>query len=367
MCRSKLGLKNYPFRNARIPLRPAAQKFPVLFPAKIPYFCEQPCRMNNKSQILKNAREVLQTEREGLIRLEESLDENFVKVVNLIAASKGRVILSGIGKSAIVGQKISATLNSTGTPSVFMHAADATHGDLGTIRNEDIVIIISKSGNTPEIKWLASLIKNLGNPLVAMTANPESYLASQAGYLLYTPVEKEAWHNLAPTTSTVAQMALGDALAIALLKEKNFTKDDFARYHPGGTLGKQLLLRVEHLLENKNKPLVAEDTPIQDVIVEITENRVGATAVADKNGKVTGIITDGDIRRMLQKHREIHNIKAGDIMSRNPKSTPLSTLAADALKKMKNHNISQLIVHDKNGEYVGIIHIHEILKEGIMP
>ncbi len=322
--------------------------------------------MKKNEDIIKHALEVIRTEKEGLAGLEKFIDEHFADVVNLIANSEGRLIISGIGKSAIVGQKMAATLNSTGTPSVFMHAADATHGDLGIIQEQDVVLIISKSGNTPEIKWLSYLIKELGNTLIGMTADRQSHLARMADYLLYTPVKKEAWYNLAPTTSTIVQMAMGDALAIALLKEKNFTRTDFAKYHPGGSLGKQLLLRVNHFLDNKTKPFVRPESSIKEVIVHITESRVGATAVLDENERVVGIITDGDVRRMLQKYDDLSGLKAMDIMSRHPKTIDLTALAVEALKKMKSHNISQLIILDEDGKYRGIVHMHEILKEGIV-
>jgi len=313
------------------------------------------------------ASEIVHTEIRSLELLAESFGPEFDRIVNLIFHSAGRLIVSGIGKSAHVAAKMVATLNSTGTQAIFMHAADATHGDLGIIGKDDIVLIVSKSGNTPEIRLLTSLVKNLGFPVIAMTANRNSYLARHADYLFYTPVEREADpYNLIPTTSTTVQMAAGDALAVSILQKRRFSESDFARFHPGGTIGKQLLLKVEDILNKEEAlPAVKPDAGIAEIIHEITDKRVGATAVMH-NGQLVGIITDGDIRRMLQKNPRIDTIRARDIMSDTPKTVRRDTLASDALKKMKSYNINQLIVLDSNGRYAGIIHMHDILKEGII-
>ncbi len=323
--------------------------------------------MKNPASGKEIARKVLKIEAEALNHIASVIDDNFEKIVDLIFHSRGRLIVTGIGKSANIAMKTVATLNSTGTPAIFMHAADATHGDLGIIGREDIVLIISKSGNTPEIKLLTSLIKSLGYPVIGMTANKESYLAQHADFLLHTPIEKEADpYDLVPTTSTTVQMAVGDALAICILHKRQFTPTDFAKFHPGGSLGKQLLLKVKNLLDKtSNPPAVSEDAPVAEVIHEITAKRVGATAVIE-NGKVTGIITDGDIRRMLQNRPQIDRIKARDIMSKNPKKIKDENLATEALKKMKQNNINQLIVEDQTNRYLGIIHLHDLLKEGII-
>ncbi len=322
--------------------------------------------MPHKSSIIRTAQESLRIEAEALMSLSQNPGKDFEKVVKLVLQNPGRLVISGIGKSANVAVKIVATLNSTGTPAIFMHAADATHGDLGMIRENDLVMILSKSGNTPEIKLLATLVKDLDVPLIAMTANPQSTLARLADYLLLTPVQKEADpFNLVPTVSTTLQMALGDALAISILKERSFSDRDFAKNHPGGTIGKQLLMKVKDLVDTNLKPKVTPNTPLKEIISEITAKRVGATAVLENN-RLAGIITDGDIRRMLQKTDSIGGITAGDIMTRNPKTVHDNILAAEALKIMKKNNINQLIVINENGEYNGIIHLHEILKEGIL-
>jgi len=318
-------------------------------------------------KILGTGRRVLEDEARAMQRLAAELDDSFVEAVRLILSMDGRLIISGIGKSANVAQKIVATMNSTGTPAVFMHAADAIHGDLGILQpGKDLVMILSKSGQTSEVTRLARLVKEMAFPLIAMTANAKSELARLADVVLRLPVEKEACpYNLAPTTSTTLQMALGDALAIAILEQRHFTPADFARFHPGGSLGKRLHLKVGELLRGKEIPRVDPDTPIKDVIMEITAKRVGGTAVME-NGRLAGIITDGDIRRMLQNHNDISSVKARDIMSARPKTTTTATLAYDALQTMKKHNINQLIVLDENGQYAGIVHLHEILKEGIL-
>ena len=309
--------------------------------------------------------QVIDTEANSILGLKELLTDNFTKVVELILNSKGNVIISGIGKSANIAQKIVATLNSTGTTAVFMHAADAIHGDLGVIRDEDIVIIISKSGETPEIKVLTPLIKVRGNKLIAIVGNTNSFLAANADYILDTTVPHEACpNNLAPTASTTAQLVMGDALAMALLKCRGFSSQDFAKFHPGGALGKRLYLRVGDLCIKNAKPMVAEDDAMTKVILEITEKILGATAVM-RNDEFIGIITDGDLRRMLVKHPNIEEVKAKDIMTVNPKTIEKDDLVVNALELMRKKSITQLPVMD-NGKYVGMIHIHDIIKEGII-
>ncbi len=302
--------------------------------------------------------------------LAESLDDStdFVRCVEAVAASPGRLVLTGIGKSAIVAQKIVSTLNSTGTPALFLHAADAIHGDLGMIRPYDLVLCISKSGETPEIRVLVPLLKNFGNPLIAMTANRQSTLALQADYLLWTPVEQEADpNNLAPTASTTSQMALGDALAVALLAHKGFSPEDFGKFHPGGALGKQLYLRVRELCALHERPVVGPDTPLHDVILEISSKRLGATAVLDDAGHLLGIVTDGDLRRMLQRddHQNFASIRARDILSPAPKSIGPDALAVDALALLRQHSITQLLVLERN-EYLGMVHLHDLVREGLV-
>jgi len=317
------------------------------------------------SQIKKFAQESILMQAEAIKNLNNHIDGDFVNVVKLIINSNGRVIITGIGKSAIIAQKIVATMNSTGTPAVFMHAADAIHGDLGTIIKDDIVICISKSGNTPEIKVLVPLIKNFKNKLIALTSKPESYLAEHADFTLLVPVKKEACpNNLAPTTSTTAQLVMGDALAVTLLKIKGFSKHDFAKYHPGGALGKALYLRVSDITAENSKPEVHPEALMKDVIVEISNKMLGVTAVTDK-GKVLGIITDGDLRRMLSKHSNIQNLTAGDVMTKGPKTIENDAMAVDALEIIETHNISQLVAV-KKGEYKGIVHLHNLIKEGII-
>lgn len=303
-------------------------------------------------------------ESEAVSGLQQYIDHDFFETVKLIFLSKGRVVCTGIGKSAIIAQKITATLNSTGTPAVFMHAADAVHGDLGVIQKDDVVICISKSGNTPEIKVLAPLLRLAGNKLIAMVGDTSSYLAQQAHYILNTTVAREACpHNLAPTTSTTAQLAMGDALAVCLLENRGFSSKDFARYHPGGALGKRLYLKVGDVYKNNASPQVNPTDDLKKVIVEISGSRLGATAVVDK-GKLKGIITDGDLRRMLHRSDDMLATKAKDIMTSKPKSVSPDTMAADAFILMKSNNITQLVVTDK-GKYLGFIHLHDLLKEGI--
>ena len=315
--------------------------------------------------IIALAKEVLQVESKSISDLQKYLNEGFSSTVHVILKSKGRVVITGIGKSAIIAQKIVATLNSTGTPSIFMHAADAVHGDLGIIQKDDVVICISNSGNTPEIKLLAPLLKKSGHKLIAMTGNMKSDLAIQADFCLNTTVEKEACpNNLAPTSSTTAQLAMGDALAVCLLKLRNFSERDFAKYHPGGALGKKMYLKVSDLFIKNEKPVVAPDDDVAKVIIEISSKRLGATAVINK-GKLAGIITDGDVRRLLQKTLSLQNIKARDFMTINPKTVSKDTMAVDAFELMKAKNITQLVVADKS-KFLGFVHLHDLLREGII-
>ena len=321
--------------------------------------------MSSSKGILAIARKTIETEAASIENLASLLDEQFAEAVNCILESKGRVVISGIGKSAINASKIVATLNSTGTPAIFMHAADAIHGDLGTIQKNDVVICISKSGNTPEIKMLVPLIKLGNNKLIGMTGSPESYLAENADFTLNTFVEKEACpNNLAPTTSTTAQLVMGDALAICLLELRGFSSKDFAKYHPGGTLGKKLYLRVSDIAQNNMKPQVKLDTQVKDVIVEISEKMLGVTAVM-QDEEIKGIVTDGDIRRMLNKYENINGLTAQDIMTTNPKTVDCNVLAVKALKEMQSKGISQLLVVDGK-KYIGVVHLHNLIKEGIM-
>lgn len=321
--------------------------------------------MKQKEAIIQTAKQTISLESEAISNLANLIDDDFSKAVELIYNSKGRVIITGIGKSAIIANKIVATLNSTGTPAVFMHAADAIHGDLGLILKDDVVICISKSGNTPEIKVLVPLIKSANNKMIAITGNKDSFLGKNVDYVLNTFVEKEACpNNLAPTTSTTAQLVMGDALAVCLLELRGFSSKDFAKYHPGGALGKKLYLRVEDISSVNEKPKVAVDTNIKDVIVEITEKMLGVTAVVD-NGTLVGIITDGDLRRMLSKTDDFSNLTAKDIMSSSPKTIKAKAMAVDALEVMENHGISQLLVVEK-GNYAGVVHLHDLIKEGII-
>jgi arabinose-5-phosphate isomerase len=307
----------------------------------------------------------LTIEAQAISKMIEHIDDDFVAVVHEILQLKGRVIITGIGKSAIIAQKIVATMNSTGTPAIFMHAADAIHGDLGMLQADDLVIAISKSGNTPEIKVLAPLLKQSRNKLVALVGDTQSYLAKQADYILNTTVDKEACPlNLAPTTSTTAQLAMGDALAVCLLECRSFSDADFARYHPGGSLGKRLYLKVGDLAMHNEKPSVSPDAPVKQVILEITKNRLGAAAVLNQQ-KVVGIITDGDIRRMIETYDQVSHLAARDIMSTDPIKLEKDQLAVFALQLMRQNNITQLVVTEKN-EYFGIVHLHDLLKEGII-
>ncbi|PID68621.1 MAG: D-arabinose 5-phosphate isomerase [Flavobacteriales bacterium] len=317
-----------------------------------------------KKSILQLAKQTFTIESKAVANLVNYLDFNFENAVKTILKSEGRVIITGIGKSANIATKIVATLNSTGTPAIFMHAADAIHGDLGIVQQDDVVICISKSGNTPEIKVLIPLIKDAGNTIIAITGNTDSFLAHNANYILNTTVEEEACsNNLAPTTSTTAQLVMGDALAICLLEMKEFTSKDFAKYHPGGTLGKKLYLRVSDIIQKNNIPQVKDTDAITKVIVEISEKRLGATAVL-KNGRIIGIITDGDIRRMISNYNNFLDLTAADVMGKNPKTINTNEMAVAALDLMQENNITQLLVTE-NGQYVGVVHLHDLLKEGI--
>ena len=321
--------------------------------------------MKTKNEIKKIALRTIENELNAVRNLSNFINDDFVDVIELIYHSKGRTIITGIGKSANIGQKIASTMNSTGTPAIFMHAADAIHGDLGIIQQNDVLVCISKSGETPEIKVLVPLLKQRGSKLVAMVGNINSYLAAQADYILNTSVPKEACpNNLAPTSSTTAQLVMGDALAVALLEYRGFTPGDFAKLHPGGALGKQLYLRVSDLYIKNEKPEVSYTADIRTVIVEISSKMLGATAVI-RNDKLVGIITDGDLRRMLEKDQDISDFMAKDIMTPNPRTIEAETLVVDALNLMRKNNITQLPVID-NGWYVGVIHLHDILKEGIL-
>jgi arabinose-5-phosphate isomerase len=318
-----------------------------------------------KNAILETALQTVQLEAKSIADLATFLDASFEETIELLNNCKGRLVFSGIGKSALIAQKIVATLNSTGTPSLFMHAADAIHGDLGTVQKDDIVLIISKSGESPEIKALVPYIKNFGNKLIGIVGNTSSYLAAAADHILNTTVSAEACpNNLAPTSSTTAQLVMGDVIAVCLMQLKGFTSDDFGKYHPGGNLGKRLFLKVADLTSTDLKPTVEPHTPLKNVILEITKNRLGV-AVVINNGQIAGVITDGDLRRMLEKTVNIENITAAEIMSHSPQVIDYQTLAAEAIDKMKQHEISHLIV-TKEGHYYGILHIHELIKEGLI-
>lgn len=321
--------------------------------------------MKNNTQIKNIAIEAIALEAQSVQNLTNNINDDFVGVVHEILNLKGRVIVTGIGKSAIIAQKIVATLNSTGTPSIFLHAADAIHGDLGIVQPQDLIIALSKSGNTPEIKVLVPFLKQTQNKLVAIVGNTGSFLAQHADYILDTTVEREACpNNLAPTTSTTAQLAMGDALAVVLQECREFSDRDFAKYHPGGALGKQLYLKVSDLSDQNGKPEVSPEASVRQIIITITQFRLGATAVIDQ-GNILGIITDGDIRRMLETHDDLSHITAKDIMGKSPKLIDKNELAVNALHQMKDNNISQLLATE-NGKYAGIVHIQDLLKEGII-
>jgi len=322
--------------------------------------------LKSKKSIIQSAINTLELEAAAILLVAKNLNADFESVVSTILQCNGRVIVTGIGKSAIIAQKIVATFNSTGTPAIFMHAADAIHGDLGMIQANDVVICLSKSGNTPEIKVLVPLLKSAKNTLVAMVGEKNSFLGQQADLVLNTYVEKEACpHNLAPTTSTTAQLALGDALAVCLLEGRAFNEQDFAKYHPGGSLGKKLYLKAGDLALSNEKPYINPTASVKEVLIEISKNRLGAVAVIDEKNEILGIITDGDIRRMLENYTDIASLKAEDIMGRQPKSIQRESLAVDALDLIKRNNITQLLVLDKN-TYFGIIHLHDLLNEGIV-
>lgn len=321
--------------------------------------------MKKSNTILDIALQTIDIESKAIANLKNLINTDFENAVKFIFNSSGRVIVTGIGKSAIIAQKIVATMNSTGTPSIFMHAADAIHGDLGNIQKEDTVICISKSGNTPEIKVLVPLIQNYGNKLIAITGNPESFLGTQADFTLNCHIEKEACtNNLAPTTSTTAQLVIGDALAVCLLNLKDFSSNDFAKYHPGGALGKRLYLRVRDLVDKHELPRVTPSTKIKDVILEISNKRLGATAVIDKD-QIVGMITDGDLRRMLESEGDLGQLTAKDVMNSDPKTINANDMAIDALNQLENHGITQILVVDDKKKYMGIVHLHDLIKEGI--
>lgn len=317
-------------------------------------------------QLLQTVKSTIALQASSIANLNNLLNEDFVSIVELIAKNSGRLVVSGVGKSAIIAQKIVATLNSTGTPSLFMHAADAIHGDLGMIQKDDIVMLISKSGESPEIKLIIPLIKNFGNRLIGMGGNTESYLYTMSDYYINTTVSHEACpNNLAPTTSTTAQMVMGDALAICLMELRGFTGNDFAKYHPGGNLGKRLYLKVRDLYTINSKPTVSPNAELKEIIVEITQNRLGATAVTEA-GKLIGIITDGDVRRMLENPEKLNTIVAKELMHLHPKSILPEELAVNALEILRNNDISQLCVTDEFNNYLGMLHLHDIVKEGIV-
>jgi arabinose-5-phosphate isomerase len=321
--------------------------------------------LKTNQNILEIARKTIESESKSIAKLADLLTDDFLKAVEIIFNSKGRLVITGIGKSAIIAQKIVATMNSTGTPSLFLHASEAIHGDLGMVQPEDVVICISKSGNSPEIKVLVPILKHFGNSLIAITGNTTSFLAKGADFILDTTIENESCpNNLAPTNSTTAQLVMGDALAVCLMELSDFKAQDFAKYHPGGALGKKLLLRVGDMLDQSHKPKVTPETNIKKVIFEISEKRLGVTAVIENN-KVIGIITDGDIRRMLNNNDTFAHLTAIDIMTKNPKTIQLSSMVTDALNILEDFSITQLIVTDQE-QYKGILHLHDILKEGIV-
>ena len=321
--------------------------------------------MKSSIEIKKIAENVINIEYRSIQNLINSIDDDFVQAVKLISESKGRLIVAGVGKSANISSKLVATFNSTGQPSVFLHAADAIHGDLGNVQKNDIVICLSKSGNTEEIKLLTSNLKILGNKIISICGNPSSFLVKHSDININASVIEEACpHDLAPTSSTTAQLVLGDALAICLLEYRGFSKEDFARFHPGGILGKKLSMKVENIINNKI-PLVFENDELKDIIIEISENRLGATVVCNDKKDIVGMITDGDLRRCFENNNEFSNLKAKEIMTQSPKKIDSQSLVYDAFKIMKSHNITQLIVVE-NDSYKGIVHLHDIIKEGIV-
>ena len=322
--------------------------------------------MKTDNEIKLIGKQTITTERDAISVLEKRIGDDFVSVIKLLLNTKGRVIITGIGKSANIATKIVSTLNSTGTPAIFMHAADAIHGDLGIIQHHDVIICVSKSGNTPEIKVLIPLLKNTGNKIIALVGNTDSYLAHQADYILDCTVEREACpNNLAPTSSTTAQLVMGDAIAVTLVACRGFTSEDFAKYHPGGALGKRLYLRVSDLYIKNEKPWVEINSDIRSIIMEITSKRLGCAAVIENN-RIVGIITDGDLRRMLQKNQSFDQLTAKDIMSCSPKCINAHTHAVEALSLMRKHSITQLLVVNDDEEYIGVIHLHDLINEGIL-
>jgi arabinose-5-phosphate isomerase len=320
-----------------------------------------------KSATIRDAAlRTIKMEADAIRRLIDFLDQQFEKAIDCLSQCKGRIVISGIGKSAIIAQKIVATLNSTGSPAIFLHAADAIHGDLGIVQQEDVVVIISKSGESPEIKVLVPLIRNFGNCLISITGSMNSYLAKKSDFVLNTTVEQEACpNNLAPTTSTTAQLVMGDAIAVCLMEKRGFAMEDFAKLHPGGALGKKLYLRVSDLYTEHEKPEVKADQSLKEVIMEMTRKRLGVTGVTGSNGKLLGIITDGDLRRMLEKSDTIQHITARDIMTQNPKTIQPSAMAVNALDIMRKNSITQLVVAE-NETYLGILHLHDLVKEGLI-
>ena len=321
--------------------------------------------MSSDNNIKQLAIDTIDMEAKSVDKLKSFVNDEFVEVVELIHNSKGRLVITGIGKSAVIAQKIVATLNSTGTPALFMHAADAIHGDLGMILEDDVVIIISKSGESPEVKVLIPFIKNFGNKVIALCGNEHSYLAKNADYLVNSTVSQEACpNNLAPTTSTTAQLVMGDAIAVCLLSMKGFSAEDFARFHPGGALGKQMYLRVEDLCSSNEHPEVSKDATIKEIIYEISNKRLGATAVTN-NGELLGIITDGDIRRMLESGDNTNELTAADILSTNPRTVDQNELAVVALEMIRKNNITQIVVTN-DGKYAGMVHLHDLIREGLI-
>ena len=321
----------------------------------------------NTDQILAVGRRTVELETRSIEGLQAFLNEDFARAVQAVYECKGRLVVSGIGKSAIVAQKIVATLNSTGTPALFLHAADAIHGDLGMVQEEDIVLIISKSGESPEIKVLVPLIKNFGNQLIGMVGQIQSFLAQQADFVLNTTVSKEACpNNLAPTSSTTAQMVMGDALAVCLMEMKGFNGEDFAKVHPGGNLGKRLYLRVKDLYVQNQRPQISPEAVLKDIIISISGSRLGVTVVSDSTQKVLGVITDGDLRRMLEKEADLSSVRAAGIMTLNPKNIGPDALAIEALDLLRKHDITQLVVVDTNQHYLGVLHLHDLIKEGLL-
>jgi len=324
-------------------------------------------KIETEKDVIEIGKRVIRIEANAVAELEDRIDENFAEVVDLILGSTGRVVITGVGKSGIIARKIVATMNSTGTPALYLHPADAVHGDLGVVRKEDVVICISKSGDTVEVLRLIPIFKRIGVPVISMVGNLNSQLARLSDYVLNVSVKEEACpYNLAPTASTTATLAMGDALAIALLEKRNFTVENFALFHPGGNLGKRLLLKVEELMvSGKDVPIVRTSTPMKETIIEMTSKRLGATCVVDDNGKLVGIITDGDLRRLLQRTENVFGLTAGEVMTRNPKTIKKDALAVVALQEMEHYNITQLVVIDDERFPIGMIHIHDLVKAGL--